>query len=675
MSLFAELKRRNVFRVGGAYLALGWVVTQVTATVAPALGMPDWTLKLVIWIGIVGLPLVVAFAWAYELMPEGVRRESELPATSVQPHRTARRLDYITIGMVVAALLLLGVHRILAPGRGSGAMDAAATARSIAVLPFDSFNADPAQTYFADGITADLITDLAHLPGLLVIARNSSFSYKGKVVRPQQIAQELGVRYLLQGSVQRQGDRLRINAQLVDALGGQHLWADRYDGGAGDVFALQDKVIGEIVSALKLELSDDQNTGAKRGETTNPVAYDALLQGLQHLHEGSEAGTNAAIADFERAIALDPDYGRAHAGLAGAYDAIAQTLWGAAAGEGFDRAYEGMKRHLALAMRNPTPLARALEAKLLLREGRTQEALEAIDAAVALAPGDADVQVRRAEILNALGRAPEAETVVRRAMRANPQFSPGYQRTLARAQFHQEKYEDALNTITGVVNMPTDNVSDYATLVACLGQLGRSIGVREAIASYNALAVSTGFDAITVQEAAWWWYGDMFEYDDSYRARLQQGLRKAGVPEGAGTDLPLAEYKRLITRHAGEFAVAGVTEIDLATAQSMIEAGALLVDLRPTADFERGHIPGTVSLSAPELLSRESLGAFAQSDDPVIFSCMGKYCAYSAYGAAKARLWGYSRVYRFAGGYPAWLAAGYPVGTGPASAAARIAAD
>ena len=675
MSLFAELKRRNVIRMSAAYLALGWVVTQVTATVAPALGMPDWTLKLVVWLGIAAFPLVVAFSWVYELTPEGFRRESELPATTGQRSHSARRLDYITIGMVVVALLFLVTSRVLWPGRESAGTKAAAGMRSIAVLPFENFSADPSQAYFADGISADLITDLARLPGLMVIARNSSFSYKGKSVRPQQIAQELGVRYLLEGSVQRQGDRLRINAQLVDAVGGQHLWADRYDGAAGDIFALQDKVIGEIMTALRLELSDDQTAGAGRSEPNNPAAYDSLLQGMQHLHQGSEAETQAAIADFEHAAALDPSYARAHAALAVAYDTIAQSLWESATGAGFDNAYEGMKKHLALAMRAPTPLAHALEAKLLLREGRTKDALEAIEAASALAPGDADILVRRAEILNALGRAPEAEIAVRRAMRSDPQYSPTYQRTLAIAQFNQQKYEDALKTITDVIDRQSDNVPDYATLLATLGQLGRSTGVREAIAKYDALAVGAGFDPVTVQEGAWWWYGDIFDYDDSYRARFQEGLRKAGVKEGAGTDLPLADYKRLISRRAGEYSIEGVTEIDLATTKSMIEAGAVLVDVRPRADFERGHIPRTASLSAPEALSRESLGGLAGPDDPVIFSCFGKYCPYSAYAAAKARLWGHTRVYRFAGGFPGWREAGYPVETGPPSRTARVAGN
>ena len=669
MSLFAELKRRNVFRIGGAYLALGWVVTQVTATVAPVLGMPEWTLKLVVWLGIVGFPLIVAFAWAYELTPEGIRRESELPPTTDIHHASARRLDYITIGMIAVALLVFVATRLYAPVRESaqhateGSEPAAASERSIAVLPFDNFSGDPAQAYFADGITEDLITDLSRLPGLMVIARHSSFAYKGKQVRPQQVAQELGIRYLLEGSVQRQGDRLRINAQLIDALSGKHLWADRYSGTMNDVFALQDKVIGEIVAALQLELPD--TTG--RGETSNPAAHDALLQGLARLRQGNEADTSAAIKAFERAVALDPDYARAHAWLAYTNGRIVHSLWDLAAGSGFQNAYDSMQKHLALAMRAPTPLAHAVNAEQAVREGRNSEALAEIDDALALAPSDPDVHVTRARILNALGRGSEAEAEVRRALRLEPSFSPAYQKVLAVAQFGQGKYEDALATLTEIVNRQSDDPFDFSTLIACLGQLGRTAGVKEAMERYNSLAVPAYLDPLTVQESNWWWYGDIFNYDDGYRERMVQGLRTAGVPEGAGSELPLAEYKRLITQHRGEYTVSGVTEIDDATVNTMLEAGAALVDVRAAGDYENGHIPGSVSLSLPTALSRESLGKWAGRDDAVIFYCISLHCPYSAYAAAKARVWGYTRVYRFAGGFPDWQAAGRPIATGPST--------
>jgi adenylate cyclase len=669
MSLFAELKRRNVFRMGGAYLALGWLVTQVTATVAPALGMPEWTLKLVVWIGVIGFPIMLAFSWAYELTPEGVRRESELPPSTGYRHAIAQRLDYITIGMIAVALLFFVTTRFYAPIRESaqpatdGSGPAAASERSIVVLPFDNFSSDAAQAYFADGITEDLITDLARLPGLTVIARNSSFAYKGKPVRPQQVAQELGVRYLVEGSVQRQGDQLRINVQLIDAVGGHHLWADRYSGTMSDVFALQDKVIGQIVEALELKLPDTIG----RSETSNPAAYDAVLQGLERLRQGSATETTAAIEAFERAVALDPDYARAHADLAATHWQVVSSLWDLAAGSGYEHAYEGMQKHLALAMRAPTPQARALKAELTQQEGRNSEALAEIDVAAELAPSDPDIRVTRARILNALGRAADAEAEVRHAMRLAPGFWPEYERVLARAQFNQQEYEEALATIAEVVNRGSDVPGDFATLVACLGHLGRTAGVREAIAKYDELAVPNMMDPLTVQEANWWWYGNLFNYADVYRDRLVQGLRKAGAPEGAGVELRLPDYKRLISSRGGEYTVKGVTEIDLKTTQAMLEVGAILVDVRPATDFERGHIPGSFSLSAPAALSSDSLGEVTRADGPVIFSCFGKHCPYSAYAAAKAVLWGHKRVYRFAGGFPTWQAAGRPVAVGTSS--------
>ena len=193
---------------------------------------------------------------------------------------------------------------------------------SLVVLPFDSSSENG---YFADGMTDDIITDLSKLSGILVIARNSSWTYKDKSVKVQQVAKDLGVRYVLQGSVRREGDTVRINAQLVDALGGQHLWAERYDGSMRDVFALQDKVIGQIVAALAVNLTQDEQTRVGLVETRNPQAYDAVLRGWAHYRQGSEDETKKAIALFEQAIALDPEYGRAHAAVAAASWRIAQS--------------------------------------------------------------------------------------------------------------------------------------------------------------------------------------------------------------------------------------------------------------------------------------------------------------------------------------------------------------
>ena len=183
---------------------------------------------------------------------------------------------------------------------------------SIAVLPFDSFGSDPEQIHFADGIAEDLITDLSKLSGIFVIARNSSWTYKGKPTKVQTVGAELGVRYVMEGSVRRQGDQVRINAQLIDATSGHHLWAERYDGPFGNMFAFQDKVIGQILAALAVELTGEEQARVAQAETKDPRAYDALLQGWEHLRRETEPDTLKAITLFEKAVELDPGYHRAY---------------------------------------------------------------------------------------------------------------------------------------------------------------------------------------------------------------------------------------------------------------------------------------------------------------------------------------------------------------------------
>jgi TolB-like protein/class 3 adenylate cyclase/rhodanese-related sulfurtransferase/Flp pilus assembly protein TadD len=532
---------------------------------------------------------------------------------------------------------------------------------SIAVLPFDNFSSDPEQGYFVDGMTEDLITDLSKLSGIFVIARNSSWTYKGRPVKPQKVAEDLGVRYVLEGSVQRRGDQVRINAQLIDAVGGQHLWADRYDGTMSDVFGLQDKVIRQIVGALAVELTGTEQARAAEVETRNPAAYDALLRGWDHLRQDREDETLKAIASFEKAVELDRGYGRAYAALAAANLRIVVSFWEAATGAGFEHAAERTKTNLAKALEHPTSLAYAVSGEWLAREGRYAEAFAAIEKATALAPGDPENHIAMAKVLNASGRAAEAEQEVRKAMRLDPRFGPGTLRVLAHALFHQEKYQDAVETLRRVLSQQSDVQEDYATLVSALGHLGRRDGVQDAIDQYNAIAPKDGTDPLTVQEMGWWWYDDMFNYDDAYRSRLLEGLRKAGVPPGAGTDLAYADYKRLIVKKEDEYVVQGATEIDAHAAKALHDRGsAIFVDARAASDFERGHIPGAKNLPVVSRLSKESLAAVAGQNDEIVFSCMGKHCPYSAYASAKALLWGYTHVDRFAGGFPAWQDAGYP---------------
>jgi TolB-like protein/rhodanese-related sulfurtransferase len=529
---------------------------------------------------------------------------------------------------------------------------------SIAVLPFDSFGSDPEQVHFADGVSEDLITDLSKLSGIFVIARNSSWTYKGKPTKVPTVAAELGVRYVLEGSVRRQGDQVRINAQLIDGVSGHHLWAERYDGPFGDMFAFQDKVIGQIVAAMALEITGEEQARVAQAETKDPRAYDALLQGWEHLRRETEPDTLKALKLFERAVELDPGYHRAYAALATGHWRIAVSSW-TAANIGMQRAFEHMKVNMAKAMEAPNAPAFALSAEVLARQGRNDEALARIKRALELAPNDPDHHISHARILNAIGRATEAEQEARRAMRLNPQYPPGYLRVLALSLFHQERYDEATDTLHRLVALPSPLAEDYATLVSAYGHLGPLERVPAAVEKFNALTVPAGFDPLTVQEMGWWWYGDMSDYHRPYRERLLAGLRKAGISEGAGIDVPYDDYARLVSKQNGEYSVEGATKIDAPTAKGLHDRGVPFVDVRTAVAYGRGHIPGAHLRDVVTTLSRETLSQIVAKDSEVVFYCYGKFCHYSAFASAKALKWGFSRVYYFAGGYPAWVDHGY----------------
>lgn len=533
---------------------------------------------------------------------------------------------------------------------------------SLVVLPFNDFSDGQGDGYFADGMTEDLITDLSKLSGVFVIARNSSWTYKGRAVKPQRVAEELGVQYILEGSVRRAGGQIRVNAQLIDALGGFHLWADRYDGEISDVFALQDQIIREIVSAMAVNLSAAEQAGVVSAETENPIAYDAVLTGLERLRRGGESDVAAAIAAFEKAIELDPDYSRAYAGLAAAHWRIVRSTWLLATGGGFERSWRATQENLARALRQPTPLAYVVAAEILVEQGRHGDAFLEIDKALALAPNDPDIHVAKARALNATGRAAEAEEALRFALRLNPRKATGYLRELAVAQLNQMKYEETVATIRRVLAHETDVTPDFITLISSLGHLGRTGDVPDLIRRYNEIAVPNYYDPITAEEGHFWWYGDMFGYHPAYRHHLVDGLIKAGVPNSAGNDLAVEDVRSLITQIEGLYYVRGVPRISIDDARALHDKGvAVFVDVRAALDFDAGHIPGSINQSLMVELSRDELLQVAAPDDTLVFSCHGPHCPYSVYGAAKAVLWGFADVRYFAGGFPAWDEAGLPV--------------
>jgi TolB-like protein/Tfp pilus assembly protein PilF len=323
LSLIAELKRRNVVRVSAAYLALGWIVTQVTSTVAPLLHLPAWIGPVVLWIGVIGFPFVVMFSWVYELTPEGLKRESEVDRPASITHHTARRLDYVVIGLLVVAIGLFGYHefrpagdkRVTVVARTTPGAAAAGGDRSVAVLPFVDMSAGKDQEYFADGISEELLNLLAQVPQLRVIARTSSFSFKGKEVEIAEIARKLNVANVLEGSVRKSGDRLRITAQLIRASDSSHLWSQTYDRTMTDVFTVQDEIAAAVVEQLKVTLLGS----APKARATDPQAYGLFLQAREVGRQYSATSYERAIALYKQALAIDPTYAPAWDGLAFIY--------------------------------------------------------------------------------------------------------------------------------------------------------------------------------------------------------------------------------------------------------------------------------------------------------------------------------------------------------------------
>jgi TolB-like protein/lipopolysaccharide biosynthesis regulator YciM len=356
--------------------------------------------------------------------------------------------------LALAIVLLLGVGGVLYWRTTHPPVEVASVKKmafplpdkpSIAVLPFDNMSDDPKQEYFSDGITEDLITDLSKISGLVVIARNSTFTYKGKPVKVQQVAEDLGVRYVLEGSVRKEGETVRINAQLVDAITGHHLWAERLDGQLGDLFALQDRFTRKIVAALALRLTGDEEEKLTLRYTDNFEAYDAYLKGREHSFAGTPDDYVNAAGYFNKAIELDPDYSDAHAALASLYQqTVSRDLNNKL---GWPDARSRVEKHLQMAMKNPTPYAHYAVGKTHLFQRRYDEAIAEAERAIALDPNFSDGYFLMGWILTFAGRSAEAVDYYNKAMRLDPQYPGGVLYYLGLAQYCLRQYEEAATSL------------------------------------------------------------------------------------------------------------------------------------------------------------------------------------------------------------------------------------
>jgi adenylate cyclase len=312
---------------------------------------------------------------------------------------------------------------------------------SVAVLPFENMSVDPEQEYFSDGITEDLITDLSKISGLFVIARNSAFAYKGQAVNIQEVGQDLGVRYVVEGSVRKANGTVRITAQLLDATTGGHLWADRYDRDLEDVFAVQDDVVAKIVSALAVTLTEDEQERLLQEETGILEAYDYTKRGWWHKHQFTEQDLQQSRHMFEQAIELDPQLAEAYTGLGFTYYEEWALLW-TQDPQSLDRAYELGEQ--AIALDESFSAAHSLVSHVLLWRMQHDEAIAHLERAIALDPNNADHLRDLGETLMFAGRPEEAIGLIEKAMRLNPHYPVTYPFALATAYATLERYDEAI---------------------------------------------------------------------------------------------------------------------------------------------------------------------------------------------------------------------------------------
>jgi TolB-like protein len=312
-TFLAELRRRNVYKVAVAYAVVAWIALQAASFLLPSFGAPEWVFRVLVLLVALGFAFAVAFSWAFELTPEGLKRTHEVPHEHSITHVTGRKLDFMIIGLLVVALGVSVYLNVREGGDGSGGYRAA----SIAVLPFTSRSVDPEHAMFADGIHDELLTSLANIGSLKVISRTSVMEYRNTTKNLRDIGKELGAATVLEGAVQRAGNNVRINVQLIDAGTDEHLWANTYDRllSTDNLFVIQTEIATTIANKLKATLTPDEKERIEKVPTDNLQAYNLYLAGRQNLYQRKEENLRRARELFEQAIALDPQFAKAYSGL------------------------------------------------------------------------------------------------------------------------------------------------------------------------------------------------------------------------------------------------------------------------------------------------------------------------------------------------------------------------
>lgn len=456
-------------------------------------------------------------------LADGAKLEAPRPITPQPGGSRSRTVLVVALVAAILAGLLLWLQpwqRDKLPPPADAVSKEPVLQPSIAVLPFKNMSGDVEQDYFSDGITEDIITDLSRLQGLAVIARNSSFIYKDTTAQIQEIGKDLGVAYILEGSIRKSGDRLRITAQLIDTGSSHQVWAERFDRELTDVFAMQDEITRQIVSALSIQLTGDEQQRLDHSAARNFTAYDLFLQGQRAAAEMSEEGMETAVNLYKKAISHDPELARAYGALAVTMTRQAYFGHSSSPVETSDRALELARKAVSIDPDSPQVLW-ALGYVYMIRK-QFDEAITALERAIAIAPNYADGYGLLALINNNLGNATEAINLIEKGMQLNPHYTYDYPYNLGRAYYAIGNYEKAVQNLEKAVERNAAVYTPRLYLAASYVQLGRQDD-----AEWQVTELETLMPSSTISH----WKKTISLADEEIRTRLFNDLSTAGMQE------------------------------------------------------------------------------------------------------------------------------------------------
>jgi TolB-like protein/Tfp pilus assembly protein PilF len=606
-NFFAELKRRNVYKVVIAYGVVAWLLMQVASQIFPFFEIPNWAVRLVVLLLVIGFPVAMILAWAFELTPEGIKRAEDVDASKSITRKTGRKLDFLIIAvllLVISILLFQRLHPNVSPAVSSS------LERSIAVLPFENFSEDKAFAFFADGVQDEILTDLAKIADLKVISRTSVMQYKNTATRNlPEIAQALKVAHVLEGSVQRSANRVRVSAQLIDARNDTHVWVEKYDRELADVFAIQSEIAQKIADQLQAKLSPTEKSAINERPTSDMVAYDLYLRAKELIYDSDVNPSRQrddlfkAVQLLDQAVARDPAFLLAHCQLAYAHDliyldnhdhtetrlALAETSVRAAvrlqpdSGEthlahaihfywgylNYDRAREELDK-AQRALPNNAQIFHFL-GLIDRRQGRWDDAIRSLERAVDLDPRNFRTIPDLGETYFNLSRYEEAIAMVYRALALEPR-SISFRTWLALIALHARGDMAPLRAVVNTIE--AEGPSSAAQVAVDSFQL--ALRERDAVAAARALANIPSEGSIKY----------FFHYPHAWYEGLLAKLQQDAPGAHSAFTAAHAEVEKIVRAQpesVGSLTVLALIDAELGNKEKAIQEGRTACDMLPLA--------------------------------------------------------------------------------------------